>query len=45
MLSFSGNAPAVSVPLGEAGSNGVTDVSTPDPLPTVVPEAAGETHS
>lgn len=45
VLSFSGNAPAVSVPLGEAGSNGVTDVSTPDPLPTVAPEAAGGTHS
>ncbi|MEU6073124.1 hypothetical protein [Micromonospora sp. NPDC047074] len=45
VLSFSGNAPAVSVPLGESGSDAVTNVSTPEPLPTVVPEAAGETHN
>ncbi|SCL54775.1 hypothetical protein GA0070606_2337 [Micromonospora citrea] len=32
VLSFAGNAPAVSVPLGEAGTGAVTDVSTPDPL-------------
>ncbi|MGK5517902.1 hypothetical protein ACSNN9_00935 [Micromonospora sp. URMC 107] len=45
VLSFSGNAPAVSVPLGEAGSDAVTDVSTPDPLPTGAPQAAGGTDS
>lgn len=45
VLSFSGNAPAVSVPLGEAGSDGVTDVSTPDPLSPGGPQAAGGTDS
>ncbi|WP_433390045.1 hypothetical protein [Micromonospora sp. KLBMP9576] len=41
VLSFAGNAPAVSVPLGEAGSDAVTDVSTPDPLPSASPAAGG----
>ncbi|MBQ1074559.1 hypothetical protein KBX06_15490 [Micromonospora sp. C31] len=45
LLAFSGNAPAVSVPLGETGSDGVTDVSTPDPLPNPGPQAAGGTDS
>ncbi|MER7415306.1 hypothetical protein ABT346_00725 [Micromonospora peucetia] len=45
VLSFSGDAAAVSVPLGEAGSDAVTDVSTPDPLPTAGPQAAGGTDS
>ncbi len=42
VLSFSGNAPAVSVPLGEPGSDAVTDISTPEPLPTVEPTEADE---
>ncbi|MFG1776143.1 hypothetical protein ACGFIR_05655 [Micromonospora sp. NPDC049051] len=45
VLSFSDNAPAVSVPLGETGSNGVTDVSTPEPLAPAGPQAAGGTDS
>ncbi|MFG3419521.1 hypothetical protein ACIBTZ_14205 [Micromonospora sp. NPDC049460] len=45
VLSFAGNAPAVSVPLGEPGSDAVTDVSTPDPLPPAGAEAAGPADS
>lgn len=45
VLSFAGNAPAVSVPLGERGTGAVTDVSTPDPLPPAGPEAAGPADS
>ncbi|MER7330213.1 MULTISPECIES: hypothetical protein [unclassified Micromonospora] len=45
VLSFAGNAPAVSVPLGESGSDAVTDVSTPDPLPPAGAEAAGPADS
>ncbi|RKN43598.1 hypothetical protein [Micromonospora endolithica] len=37
VLSFNSDAPAVSVLLGEEGTGAVTDVSTPDPLPSVEP--------
>ncbi|MFI6238889.1 hypothetical protein ACIBEF_03315 [Micromonospora sp. NPDC050795] len=40
LLSFAGDAPAVSVPLGEPGSDAVTDISTPEG-PTGAPEAEG----
>ncbi|MEW2383224.1 hypothetical protein AB0873_14210 [Micromonospora sp. NPDC047707] len=44
VLSFAGDAPAVSVPLGEPGSDAVTDISTPEPLPTVEPTGAEATE-
>ncbi|MET7945725.1 hypothetical protein [Micromonospora sp. NPDC005324] len=40
LLSFSDDVPAVSVPLGEPGSDAVTDISTPEG-PTATPEAEG----
>ncbi|MET8362022.1 MULTISPECIES: hypothetical protein [unclassified Micromonospora] len=45
VLTFEGNAPAVSVPLGEAGSGTVTDVSTPDAVPSSPNPAAEGTAS
>ena len=46
VLSFNSDAPAVSVPLGEPGTGAVTDVTTPDPLPSVEPtEPAGPVDS
>ncbi|MGW3806954.1 hypothetical protein [Micromonospora sp. NPDC005113] len=42
LLTFPNNAPAVSVPLGEPGSDAVTDISTPESVPsTETPEAEG----
>ncbi|RLP92170.1 hypothetical protein EAD89_09305 [Micromonospora sp. BL4] len=42
VLSFPGDVPAVSVPLGELGSDAVTDISTPEPVgSTATPEAEG----
>ncbi|WP_433531496.1 hypothetical protein ACQPYA_05180 [Micromonospora sp. CA-263727] len=37
LLSFTGNVVAVGVPLGEPGSNAVTDISTPKPRPAAEP--------
>jgi hypothetical protein len=42
LLWFKPGAPAVSVPLGEPGTGAVTDVTTPDPLPSVEPSEATE---
>ncbi|MGN9774272.1 hypothetical protein ACTMS0_00610 [Micromonospora sp. H33] len=44
VLSFAGDAPAVSVPLGEPGSDAVTDISTPEPLRSVAPTDAEATE-
>ncbi|MGN9807997.1 hypothetical protein ACTMSW_01380 [Micromonospora sp. BQ11] len=42
VLSFNSNAAAVSVPLGEPGTGAVTDVTTPEPLPSVEPAEPSE---